>query len=251
MLLQVPGHRQRVRHVAVHAQAQRLDPLQEQKRVERAQAGAHVAQAFHPRLDDVGDVPEGLRELQAVVRTRRLGELREFALLPGELSAVHDDSTDAGAMPAHELGERVHHDVRTEIDRTAQVRRRERVVDHQRDVVFVCDARHRFDIQHVAPRVADGLPVKALGLGRDGFAEVLRIVRLDELRIEPQLAEAHVELRVRAAVQRAGGYQFVARLHQVAQGDELGGLPARHRQRRDRLATRSSSTPVVGFMMRV
>ena len=40
---------------------ERLQPLQEQERVERAERRAHVAQSLHARLDDVGDVAEGFR----------------------------------------------------------------------------------------------------------------------------------------------------------------------------------------------
>jgi hypothetical protein len=46
-------------------------------------------------------------------------------------------------------------------------------------------------------------------------------------------AEADIELRVGAAVERAGGDDVVARLHQAADGQELGGLSAGGGQRAD------------------
>ena len=42
-------------------------------------------------------------------------------------------------MPADELGRRVHDDVGAVLERTQQVRRRERVVDDERDLVVVGD----------------------------------------------------------------------------------------------------------------
>ena len=164
--------------------------------------------------------------------TGRLVELREIALRPRELATVHDDAPDARAVPAHELRQRVDDDVGPEIDRAAKVRRGKGVVDDKGNIVLVGDPSHRFDVQHVAPRVADRLAVQALRLRRDRLAEVLGIVRFDERRVEAEFPEADIELRVGAAVERARRHHLVAGHHQAADGDELGRLPARHRQRR-------------------
>ena len=118
-----------------------------------------------------------------MIGARRLGQLRELAVVPVELAAIDDDAADAVAMAAHELRQRVHHDVGAVIDRPAHVGRRESVVDHQRNAVLVRDLGHRFDVEHVAARIADRLAVEALRLRRDGLAEILRIVRLDELHV--------------------------------------------------------------------
>ncbi len=70
-----------------------------------------------------------------------------------------------------------------------------------------CDG---FDIQNVQQRIADGLAVNHARARRDGAAEILRIVRIDENGVDPQPPEAHVELRVRAAVQILGRDDLVA-----------------------------------------
>ena len=69
------------------------------------------------------------------------------------------------------------------------------------------------------------------GLRRDRAPEILRIVGIDERRLDAEPPEAHVELRVGAAVQRLGGHDLVACLQQSGQRDELRRLPAAHRQR--------------------
>ena len=54
-------------------QGERLQPLEEEPRIEGTQGGAHVAQELDPRLEDKGDVPhvaevaEDVPELEAVV----------------------------------------------------------------------------------------------------------------------------------------------------------------------------------------
>ena len=52
MLLQVARHGQGVLGVPLHAQVQRLGPLQQQEGVERRQARAGIAQPLHAGLDD-------------------------------------------------------------------------------------------------------------------------------------------------------------------------------------------------------
>ena len=55
-------HGQRVAAVLLHAELQRLDALNEQERIERADAGPEIAQALHAHLDDVRQVAENLAE---------------------------------------------------------------------------------------------------------------------------------------------------------------------------------------------
>src|SRR5438876_6656612 len=51
-----------------------------------------------------------------------------LVLAPGELAAVDDYAAQRGAVPAQELGERMHDDVGAVVERPQQDRRRDRVV---------------------------------------------------------------------------------------------------------------------------
>src|SRR6202043_1664097 len=51
-------------------------------------------------------------------------------------------------------------------------------------------------------------------------------VGFDELDVDSEAAEADVELRIGAAIQRAGGYQLIARAKQAGDGQELRRLSA-------------------------
>src|ERR1039458_10113537 len=94
-------------------QAQRLQPLQEEERVERAERRADVAQQLHPHLDDESHVAQARKvaehvpELQAVVAWVRLRELRELAVVPLELTRIHNDPADRRPVSADILGCRV------------------------------------------------------------------------------------------------------------------------------------------------
>ena len=201
MFFQMASHGEAVRQMHVHAHCQRLDALQEEKRIEGADARAEIAQAFHARANNERDGAEHFVEVHSMISGRGLGELRESAAgLPIEPAGVHDDSADAVPMAAHELGQRMNHDVAAVIDGPADVGRGEGVVDHQRQAVRVRDGRHRFDIENIAAWVADGLSVEELSVRANGLAEILRIVRLDESDVKPKAPETDIELRVSAAV---------------------------------------------------
>jgi hypothetical protein len=77
MVLQELGDLQRVVADAVHAQRQRLDALQDQEGVERADRGAHVAQRHDAGAADVGGGAEGFGVDDAVVGNVRLVEALE------------------------------------------------------------------------------------------------------------------------------------------------------------------------------
>ena len=204
--------------VALHAQLQRLQALQEQKRVERAERRAEIAQALHARLHDVGEVAEGLVEANAVIALARFEQLREAALVPGKAAAIHDHAADRRAVSADELGGRMHHDVGAVLDGPAEIGRGEGVVDDQRQVVLVRDRGDGGDVEHVHARVADGLAVEHAGARRDGAAEIFGIVGIDEGGLDAEAAEADVELRVGAAVERLGGDDLVAGFEQARRG---------------------------------
>ena len=227
--LEVRRDREGVGDVPLHPQRQRLEPLQEQERVERRQRGAEVAQGLGAQLHQVAVGAERLVELQAVVGRRRVGDDGEPAVGPVERAGLDHDAADARAVPADELGGGVDHDVGAPLDRPAQVGRGERVVDDQRELVLVGDGRHGLDVEHVARRVADRLAEERLRVRPDGLPPRVRVVGVDPGQLDVHLAQQVLELVDRAAVQRGGGDDVVAGLEQREQGGRLGGDAAGER----------------------
>ncbi len=136
-----------------------------------------VPQTFHPRPDDKRDLAERLVELHPVIAGAGLSDHREVPFVPREIPAIDDHAADGRPMAADELRRRMQHDIRAVLDRPAEIRRRESVVDDQRNMMLMRDLRDGFDIEHIHPWIRDRLRVDQLGLGRDGVAEILRIVR--------------------------------------------------------------------------
>src|SRR3954462_10997432 len=108
-------------HVAVHPDAERLDPLQQLKGGNGRETSAEVAQPFCARAHDEGGLPELLVEDDTVISAVGFGQSRELSPCPPiETPAVHNHPTDGDAMAADPLSDRIHHDVGAKLDRTAQ-----------------------------------------------------------------------------------------------------------------------------------
>ncbi len=229
---------QRVLAVTFHAQRERLESLDEEERVERRDRRADVSLVLEAGLQDVLRGAERLGELRedrAVVARVGLGEVGEAPTARVvELPPVDDDPADRRAVTADELGRRVHDDVGAVLERAAQVGRGERAVDHERDVVLVRDRGHALEVEHVALRVPDALPVEGPRVRANRGAPGVEVVGVvDEADLHPELRERVVQLVVRAAVEGGRRHDVPSALGQVGERHELRGLPARGRQGAD------------------
>src|ERR1035437_8252191 len=143
MRLEETRDRERVLAVALDAEVERFETLEEQERVEGRQRRVEVAQEDEAEADREGRRAEGVCEREAVVR--RLGVLEEGLEAgirsPVELPPVHDRAADGRPVAADPLRGRVEDDVRSMLDRAAEERCRERVVDDKRHARVVSDLR--------------------------------------------------------------------------------------------------------------
>ncbi len=170
---------------------------------------------------------------QAVVRGVGFDEVGEPPTgAPVEAPRVGDRPGDRGAVAAHELGERVQHDVGAPLDGPDQVRGRHRVVDHQRDAVIVRDGRDAGDVEHVVLRVRHRLAEEGLGVRTDRRLPLLEIVGVvDEGDLDAQLGQRVVEQVVGAAIQRGRRHEVAARLGEGEDRQRLGRLAGGHSER--------------------
>ena len=134
-------------------------------------------------------------------------------------------------MAAEELRRRMDDDVGAPVERAAQVRRRERVVDDQRRAVLVRDRGDGLEVEHGARRVADRLAEERLGLGPQRRAPGVEVARVDEVEVDRELAEEVLELGQRAAVERPRGDDVIAGLEQREEDRRLRREAAREGDR--------------------
>lgn len=147
----------------------------------------------------------------------------------------------------------VHHDVGAPVDGPAKEGAGNGVIDDQRDAMFVGDAGHRGDIQHVALGVAHRFGVQRLGAGADGLAEVFRIGGVDEHWM-PNLGRVMLNrfqvppyrLVAETISSPAAAMFMMAKVSAVCPADTPSAPTPP-----SRAAIRCSKTSVVGFMIRV
>ena len=207
------------------AQRQRLDALQQQKRIHRRKHGAHGALVHAAAAADEGRGAVMLGVNEAVVG--RVG-LREHGVArrivgPREGAAVHDDAAQRGSMAAHEFRHRVDDDVRAVVDGPHQHRRRDGVVDDQWHAVAMRDGGERLEIAHIAGRITDGLAKNCAGIVVDQGLDIGRAVRL---------RETHLHSHPRQDVREEGVSRAVQLRHRHDVAPHFGGVQRRVIQRR-------------------
>src|SRR5688572_32977784 len=89
-----------------HSQRQCLEPLQEQKGVERTHGRPKVAKGFGPQLHQITICAEGFVKLKAVIRGGWVDDYRKTAVGPVELAGVNHDAADARSVTADEFRRR-------------------------------------------------------------------------------------------------------------------------------------------------
>lgn len=227
VLLEPLGEGEGVGGVTLGTERERLETEDELLRAEGVEGGAEVAEELDADTDRERNGAKGLPELEAVVtlgRLRELGEARRV-LAPVELARVDDDTANGRAVAADPLGRRVDDNVRTVLDRLAEVAARtEGVVDNDGDALLVRGLGDRLKVGDVEARVADRLEVDGLGLVVDRGGNVLGLVAGDKLGRDAETGEDDLELVVGAAVEVGGSDNVVAGVRERSNGQELSGL---------------------------
>src|SRR5665213_133130 len=152
---------------------------------------------------------------------------------PYLLRPIEHGAADRRAVAADVLRRRVHDDVGAVLDRAQQVRRGERVVDDQRNAPRMRDPGNRGDVEDVELRVSERLGEHRLRVRPNRRFERRRIGRIDQRHLDPEPRERVDDRIVRAAVQRGGADDVIARARDVQQREDRRGLTAGKSERAD------------------
>ena len=153
-------------------------------------------------------------------------------LFPGEVAAVDDEAADRGAVAAEIFGRRINDDGRAVIERLGQDRRGG-IVHDQRNPERAPDRRDLRDREGDQLRVGQSLGVIGAGARVGGFAEVLRIDRIDEAHLDPLVLHRVGEQVPGAPIEVGRGDHVVAHPREVLDRKSRSRLAARERQPRD------------------
>ena len=230
ILLQPLCKLQGVAAVALHAQGERFEALQCEECTKGRQAGAEVTQTLHASAEDEGEVgtersfrAEHVPELQPVVRRARLSVVRELSVVPGEVAAIDDDSTDVRSVAVDPLGCGFHDDVGSVLERLCNVTAgTEGVVNDERNSGVLGDLGKSLEVGNVEARVRQSLAVNGARVLIDLFEVALGTGVLGELALDAEAREGNLELVVASTVEVRARHKVVARVHDVGDGQELG-----------------------------
>src|SRR5579885_3552912 len=131
MFAQKLRHAYCVLRMALHAQRERLQSLEQQEGIERADARPHIAQGFAAGFHTEAKIAKSLVEAHAVIAGRGIDDLWEFPVVPGEFAGLDQHPRDRGAVPADEFCRGMYHNVRAILEWPAEIGRGESVVYHQ------------------------------------------------------------------------------------------------------------------------
>src|SRR5216683_3908683 len=201
MSFQELGDVQRVLAVPLHAQRQRLQPLQEEPAIQGSYRGSQVTQKLHARLDDVGQWTKGLDKAQAVVRGIGLDQPGKPSIRPVELAAIHDHAADGRAVTTDELGRRVDDDIASMLEGLHEIWGGQRVIQDQWHAMLVCDIGHGANIERIQARIAHSFCEYGLCAFVKSGVEVLWIAAIYETYVYPQLWQRIVEEVICASIQ--------------------------------------------------
>ena len=142
-------------------------------------------------LDADGEGQDPAQDEERLERTERRPGIDLDALDPGDqLGRAGDHAGDDVAVAAQELGRRFDDEVRAEVERAADVGRRERVVDDVRRAVAMGQLGERGVIGQVGRRVGDRLGVQDAGRGRgERRGDRVEVGRVDDVDPDAEAAE--------------------------------------------------------------
>ena len=222
------GGAARILDMALDAQRDQLDALQQEERRQRRdhRAGGALIDAAAAR--HVSAIAEVICIDHAVIGRVRRTELREAVgvRLPRKAAAVDNGATERGAVAAHEFGERMHDDVGAVFDRAQHHRRRHGIVDDQRDAMALADSGKRLDVADIAGGVTDALAIDGARLGVDQLFDRIGLIGFGEPHRNALARENVREQRVGGAVKLRHRNDVAAHLGEIEHRIVERGLPA-------------------------
>ena len=174
---QPPRHRQRVGAVGLHAQAQRLETLEEDPGIEWTHA-----------------------------RTRGAHDL--VGLVADRVVVGDDGAADAATLPVQVLGGGMDHHVGPEGERALQGRGAHDVVDRELRAALVRQRGDLLDVHRPAEWIRRTLEDQKAGFGANGIVPLIEVDEIHVGRVHPEAREDVVE-------ERDGGSEHVARDHHM------------------------------------
>lgn len=227
VIFEMLGDGEGVFAMALHAEREGFDALEELPGVIGRDAGSEVAEGAGAHAEDVGEGGEHVGEVvspaEAVVRVVGIVKEGVFSAGPVEATGVDDDAAEAGAVSAEPLGEGVDDDVGSVLKRVGQVRSRAGGIDDEGEAVCFGDFTDGVEVGDFEGGVGDCFAEEGARFVVDSVRELLGVLGIDKADFDAEGGEDVFELGISAAVEVLGGDDVIAGLGEVDDGVEDGG----------------------------
>ena len=173
-------HTQGILHVSFHSQAQCLQSLQQNPRIEGRNGSTRIAQDDSTDARHKSRLTSHVSEYCPVVRWVGFGQRGELVGVgfPVELAAVNNNSAQRRSMAAQEFRSRMDHNIGPMLQWTYEVRRAEGIIYNQGNVMAMSHGRNPLDVQHVAVGISKGLGKHHLSVRLYGSLQGLQVVHV-------------------------------------------------------------------------
>lgn len=227
MVFEELGDLQSVFTVLRHAKSESFKTRVQKECVLRSLDAAEVAHELCSRLHNVTLLAESLTVSETMVRRIRFGHARELVVMgfPVEVAAIDDSAADGHCMSIHIFGRRMGDDICAELERLAEDRRCECIVDDERNAVLVSDVCELLDVRDVAGRVRNRFTEESLGVRAESLADFFfACVRVDEGDFNAELLHGDGKKVVGTAVNCGRTDEVIAAFADVENGEEVCSL---------------------------
>ena len=223
----------------LHAQGQRVQPLQKQKAVEGGERASQAAQQNDARTEDIGAsfkierrVLDELGEDDAlVVGIGGIEGGKTFGVLsPVEVSSVYDSTSDGVGVSADVLRHRIDNDMRPQQERATEDGSGG-VVDDEGDAHLLAYLADFLDGKGSEIRVRQCFAVEGAGAFVAGVAESFGVVWIDEANFDPHVSETVCKKVSNPSVEHLRAYDVVSVSRDVLKGISDSSLSRAHGER--------------------
>ena len=233
MICQIPHHLESVFHMALHPQRQAFQPLQKDKSMKGRKCGPGIPKQDGPDFGHESRRPRRPDKADAVIAGIGLRQRGKAAAgFPVEPAALHNHPAQGSAVPSDELGGGMHHDVRTVLDGTHQIRRCKGIVHCQGNSVGMGDFGQSGYVRHLGVGIAQGLRKQQFCIVPDSRLHLFKIKRIHEGSAHAIGRQGVGQQIVGAAVDVFGRHHMIPRLGQVLDGICDRSRAGTHCQRR-------------------
>ncbi len=159
-----------------------------------------------------------------IARVRR-GEIGKTTTTPVKIIAIDNHATDAGTMPAQELGGAMYDDIGTPLKGATEIGRGKGIVNHQRNVVGLCNRRDFCKGEDGNVWIAQSFTKENLGVGANCFLKIAGVTGVDKGHFNAKLWQCIVKLVKGSPIKPTAADNVIPRIAQRDNGHKLCGMP--------------------------